>query len=353
VKKGDLNVAVLGVGMMGSLHAGLLSNRIKGARLRVVSDPRSERALTVATELGARVEEDPLAAIEARDVDAVVIASPGPVHEQQVMKCVESTKPVLCEKPLTTHAEGSYRIVKCEQSLGLRLVQVGFMRRFDADFQRLRQMIVSKELGLPLMLHLVHRNVDAPEGFTSPMAITESVVHEVDTIRFLLNEEISSVMVYRGYPSSRAPSGVADPMLILFETESGRLADVEIFVRSAVAYEVRAELVAENGTARTGLETNSARSGPGNRWGGALPQSFVERFGPAYQQELQTWVDSARTGTIRGASAWDGYAAQAVCEAGVEALRSGTRQKVGLLACPVGAEYSNSGAPGRSGKTGR
>ncbi|MGD0810235.1 MAG: Gfo/Idh/MocA family oxidoreductase [Acidimicrobiales bacterium] len=334
-KPDELRVAVLGAGDMGSLHAKLLSTKIRGAAVSVVSDPEHGKAMQVADAVGARVEVDPFSAIDAQDVDAVVVASPGPVHEAQVMACLERGKAVLCEKPLTVEADAAYRIVKAENALGKSLVQVGFMRRFDPEYVKLRRMIVAEDLGPALMLHLVHRNVAGPEGFTSEMALTSSVVHEVDAVRFLLGEEINAVTVHRGAATSRAGPGVSDPMLVVFETESGRLVDVEIFIRTGVAYEVRTELVAENGTARAGLEIDVVTSGPTNRWGGLLAPGFVERFGPAYEEELQCWVSAAAAGTINGASAWDGYAAQAVCEAGLEALRTGARCEVALLARPT------------------
>jgi myo-inositol 2-dehydrogenase / D-chiro-inositol 1-dehydrogenase len=110
----DLRVAVLGVGEMGSFHAELLSTKIRGASVSVVSDPEQGRAEQVADAVGARVEVDPFRAIDAQDVDAVLIASPGPVHEAQVMACLERGKAVLCEKPLTVEADASYRIAKAE-----------------------------------------------------------------------------------------------------------------------------------------------------------------------------------------------------------------------------------------------
>jgi myo-inositol 2-dehydrogenase/D-chiro-inositol 1-dehydrogenase len=122
-------------------------------------------------------------------------------------------------------------------------------------------------------------------------------------------------------------------MLVLFETESGRLVTVESFVRTQVAYEVRTELVAEKGSATIGLDQNLVVKQAG-RWGGTIAPDFVVRFGQAYDTQMQRWVDAARRGTIDGAGAWDGYAAAAVCEAGVEAVRTGRRTEVKLEARP-------------------
>ena len=322
----DLRIAVLGVGMMGAFHADALSSRIRGARVTVVSDFFADKAAEVADRLGARVEADPIAAIRADDVDAVLIATPGRAHDEQVNACLDRGVPVLCEKPLTTDIDSAYAIVQKEHALGRQLIQVGFMRRFDAEYVALKKMITDGELGNPLLVHCTHRNPAVPDFFTSEFMIRDSVVHEVDVARFLLDEEITSVQVIKGVATSAAPAGIFDPMIVVFETASGRIVTDEIYVRSGVAYEVRTEVVGERGSATIGLDQNLLVKRTDGRWGGSISPGFVERFGAAYDAELQRWVDAARRGTIDGPGAWDGYAAVAVCEAGVAAL--GTEGKV-------------------------
>jgi myo-inositol 2-dehydrogenase / D-chiro-inositol 1-dehydrogenase len=327
---GELRVALLGAGMMGAFHADALASRIRGATVTVVSDYDAGRAAVVAERVGARVEADPVAAINADDVDAVLIASPGAAHEEQVNACLERGVPALCEKPLTTDVDSARAIVQREAALDRPLIQVGFMRRFDPEYQALESMIRSGDLGRPLMVHCAHRNPSVPDFFDSEFMIRNSVVHEVDVVRFLLAEEITSVSVIRGAATTAAPAGTSDPMLVIFETESGCVVTDEIYVRTAVAYEVRTEVVGERGSAMIGLDANLVRRSTDGRWGGQLTPSFVERFGPAYDRELQSWVDAARRGTIAGPGTWDGYAAVAVCEAGVEALRTGAKVPVHL-----------------------
>ena len=144
------------------------------------------------------------------------------------------------------------------------------------------------------------------------------------------DEELTSVEVIKGAATSSAPHGTHDPMLVIFETESGVIVTDEIFVRTGVAYEVRTEVVGEKGSALIGLDQNLQVKSTDGRWGGTITPSFVERFGQAYDIELQRWVDAAKAGTIDGPSAWDGYAAVAVCEAGVLSLRSGAKFHVHL-----------------------
>ncbi len=331
----ELRIAVLGLGMMGSFHLEALSTRVRGARVVVVNDFVPEKAQELADRVGARVVDDPIAAIHDSEIDAVLIASPGAAHQEQVNACLEVGLPVLCEKPLTTDVASAYAIVQKEATLSRPLIQVGFMRRFDPEYVALKSLITSGGLGNPLIVHCAHRNPAVPDFFDSEFMMRDSVVHEVDVARFLLDEEISTVQVLRGTPTSAAPAGTSDPMIVIFETESGRLVTDEIYVRSGVAYEVRTEVVGEQGSAIIGLDQNLQMKTTDGRWGGRITPGFVERFGQAYDVELQRWVDAARSGTIDGPGAWDGYAAVAVCEAGVQAVRSGEKVAVALQPRPV------------------
>jgi myo-inositol 2-dehydrogenase / D-chiro-inositol 1-dehydrogenase len=333
----DLRIAVLGVGMMGAFHVDALSRRVRGAKVAVVNDFLADKATEVASVVGARAESDPMAAINDSDVDAVLLASPGAAHAEQLNACLDRGIPVLCEKPLTTDIASAHAIVQKEKALGKQLIQVGFMRRFDPEYTALQKLIADGGLGKPLMVHCAHRNPAVGDHFNSEFMIRDSVVHEVDSARFLLGEELTSVEVIRGASTSNAPHGVHDPMLVIFETESGALVTVESFVRTGVAYEVRTEVVGERGSALIGLDQNLQVKSTDGRWGGAITPSFVERFGQAYDVELQRWVDAAKAGTIDGPSAWDGYAAVAVCEAGVQALRSGVKFHVHLAGGAVAA----------------
>ncbi|HEY0238160.1 MAG TPA: Gfo/Idh/MocA family oxidoreductase [Friedmanniella sp.] len=330
----DLRIAVLGVGMMGQFHADALATRIKGATVTVINDFAPDKAAEVAARVGARVVDDPFAAIADPEVDAVLIATPGAAHSGQVQACLDAGKPVLCEKPLTTDEASAYALVQAEAKLERPLVQLGFMRRFDAEYVALHDLITGGGLGNPLLVHCTHRNPDVPPHFNSEFMIRDSVVHEVDVARFLLDEEIVSVQVLRGVATSAAPEGTSDPMIVVFETESGRLVTDEIFVRTGIAYEVRTEVVGETGSATIGLDQNLVRTSTDGRWGGSITPGFVERFGAAYDTELQRWVAAAAQGTIDGPGVWDGYAAVAVCEAGVQAVRTGEKVPVVLQARP-------------------
>ncbi|MBX7431804.1 Gfo/Idh/MocA family oxidoreductase [Mycobacterium sp. Y57] len=341
MSENELRIAVLGVGLIGAQHVDRITSRITGARVAVVNDYVTDKAEQVAAGLpGCRAVADPLDAIADPDVDAVVLATPGSTHEKQLLACLENRKPVLCEKPLTTDVETSLEIVRREAELGVKLIQVGFMRRFDPEYAQLKALLDGGELGAPLVMHCAHRNPAVPHGFGSEMVVRDSLVHEVDVTRFLLGEEIVSIQILTPAANPAAPEGLADPQIAILRTAGGRHVDVELFVTTGVAYEVRTEVVGELGSAMIGLDVGLVRKSAPGRWGGAITPSFKERFGQAFNTEVQTWVDAVRagladpaTGTfIAGPGAWDGYAAAAVCEAGVQSLRSGAPAAVSMVA---------------------
>ncbi|KUO16164.1 Gfo/Idh/MocA family protein [Streptomyces dysideae] len=330
-----LGVAVIGTGKMGADHVRRIQEVTSGARVTAVVDVDAERAKMVAARVdGCTAYTDPAAAMAAADVHAVLVASPGPAHEAALLTAFEHDLPVLCEKPLTPDAASALRILEAERKLGHRRVQVGFMRRYDAEYMKLKSLLETGQLGRPLMLHNRHRNVASAPGWTSEMLINDSVTHEMDVTRWLLGHEITAVTVLTPTPSDNAPDGIRDPQFVIFETDGGAIVDVEIYVNCGFGYQVQAEAVCERGTARIG-DGHAMVTHAAGRWGGIIAQDFVERFADAYDREVQAWVDATRRGEVTGPSVWDGYAVAAVCEAGVRALEEGVRVEVELVERPA------------------
>ncbi|WP_030044302.1 Gfo/Idh/MocA family protein [Streptomyces resistomycificus] len=329
----ELRVAVIGTGRMGADHVRRIQEVTSGARVSAVVDLDAERAKTIASRVDGCTAHTCLCIRDRADVDAVLVASPGPAHEATLLTAFEHGLPVLCEKPLTPDAASALRVLEAECELGRRLVQVGFMRRYDAEYVRLKSLLETGQLGRPLLLHNRHRNVASPPGFTSDMLISDSVAHETDVTRWLLGHEIAAVTVLRPTPSASAPDALQDPQFVVFETDGGAVSDVEIFVNCGFGYQVQAEVVCERGTARIG-DGHAMVTHMAGRWGGTIDQDYTVRFADAYDREIQAWVDATRRGEVTGPSVWDGYAAAAVCEAGVRALTDGGRVEIDLVEKP-------------------
>jgi myo-inositol 2-dehydrogenase / D-chiro-inositol 1-dehydrogenase len=325
-----IRVGIIGTGVMGADHAHTLATQISGARLGAVFDVDEDRAQAAVEGIpGAVVHADPLALINAADLDAVLVASSDATHEEFVLACLAADKPVLCEKPLAPTVEGCRRIIKAELALGHRLVTVGFMRRYDEWYMGMRRALEAGEVGDPLLLHCVHRNPSAPHDLPSETLVTGSAVHEIDVARWLLGDEIAWVSGYRPRRSSRVPGETQDPQFLVLETRGGVLVDVEVFVNARYGYDVRCELVGEEGTVSIGSPTGlvTRRDRHESR---TVATDWRDRFAGAYRAELQDWVDHVAAGTASGASSWDGYAATAVAEACVNASAGAPRTAVPL-----------------------
>jgi myo-inositol 2-dehydrogenase/D-chiro-inositol 1-dehydrogenase len=331
----NLRVAVIGAGRMGIDHIQRIHRRIHGAELAAVVDIDLDRANAAIADIpGAVALTDAQAALDNPDINAVLIATPGFLHEEILHAALAKDMPILCEKPLTPDAESAWKVVQAEEKLGRKRIQVGFMRRYDAEYAQLGDLIRSGELGELLVLHHQHRNPTTPPGFTNEMLINDSVVHEFDAVRFFTGEEITSVQVRMGKRTRNAPEGQHDPQHVLLETESGVLADVEIYVNAQYGYEVGTQASFEEGVVNIGGDSGPYVRTQG-RWGGKVAPGFEERFGAAYDVEIQAWVDAALKDEIGGPSAWDGYATAACCEAGVEAQKTGGKVLVELNQKPA------------------
>ena len=329
-----VRVGVVGVGMIGQDHIRRLTRVLSGVDVVAVSDVDTERARTVADGVrDAAVFPTGEELVAADRVDAVVVCSWGETHEQYVLAALAAGKPVFCEKPLATTPEACLHILAAEAALGRRLVQVGYMRRYDAAYRALREVVHSGDIGLPLLMHCTHRNPSVPGYYRKESAITDTAVHEIDLVRWLFGEEIAAtqVLVPR---RSRNGGELQDPLVLLLEMASGLLVDVEISVNIRYGYDIRGEVVGEDGTAALG-EASPVRIRRAGQAADRVPADWRERFAGAYDVELQEWVDAVAGAGDLGPSSWDGYAAAVVSDAAVEALHSGERVAVELIDKPA------------------
>jgi len=320
-----VRIGVVGTGMMGQDHVRRLATSVPHAQVVAVSDVNLEQAKRVGDGVGARVYSDGHDLIGDDQVQAVLVASPGFTHEEFTLACLAADKPVLCEKPLAPTVGACLRVLEAEAAKPRRLVQVGFMRRYDDGFRALKDGLDGGRVSQALLLHCRHRNPDVPPGFTTDMMITDSVVHDIDVTRWLLGQEIVATTVYKARRTSKAPEGLADPQMVVLETAEGVVVDVESFVTCQFGYDIRYELVGETGTLSLSEQAGVLVRQDG-QYHGPIPADYRERFAGAYQHELQEWVDGVLAGQVIGPSAWDGYATTAVAEAAVGAQTSGRRE---------------------------
>lgn len=327
-----LKVGVIGVGMIGQDHIRRLTEVLSNVQVVAVSDIDNERAQSAAPN-GAKVFETPSELIRSELVNAVIICSWGPAHEEQLLECISVNKPVFCEKPLVTTEAAALRVMEAEVACDKRLVQVGFMRRFDADYRRLKAVIEGNSLGAPLMYRSVHRNPSVPEGlYISEMVLNDTLVHDADISRWLLDDEITGVEVRVPRQSSHNEN-LRDPVLVLLHMASGVLVNIEISVNINYGYDIRGEVSCEKGVASLPNRPATVISDiHGIRQ--AVPEDWRERFIEAYDQEFREWIVAASNGGATGPSIWDGYAATLTGDAALRAVNSGNIETISMCEKP-------------------
>lgn len=317
-----IRIGVIGVGMIGQDHIRRLTTVLAGSSVVAVADADAERAREVSTGISGCVAVDAHELIRSDNVDAIIVTSWGETHAEYVLAALSASKPVFCEKPLATTQEDCRRIVAAEVAIGRRLVQVGFMRRYDDEFRALHGVVSTATIGEPLLMHCAHRVGSAP-GLVTAQMVNDVAVHEIDTIRWMFGEEIVEAQAFTPRHNPNSPEDLADPLMILLGTESGILADIEVSANGAYGYDIRGEVVAQSGTAALPEHETIVVKRAG-QFAGDVPVDWRKRFARAYDTELQEWVDRLAAGLdSNGPSSWDGLAAAATTDAVHEALRTG------------------------------
>jgi myo-inositol 2-dehydrogenase / D-chiro-inositol 1-dehydrogenase len=344
----NLGIGVIGTGIMGADHVKTITTAISGAEVRAVTDIDLNRAEMIASRVpGARVVPSAENLIESPEVDAVIIASNDATHAEYVIASISTGKPVLCEKPLAPTVAECEEILRLEQAAGSRMVQVGFMRRFDPGYVELRKRIASGIVGVPMLAHCAHRNVNVPADWTTETTVLNAAVHEIDVMPWLFGREVVGVNWMS--PVQAASGKLRDPQVVILELEGGALVIDELFMKSGYGYEIRCEVVARKGTIELAPTPRVAvRSDLKVHLD--FPPDWRGRFAEAYRCELQSWVDAifqwrsgkveSDLGPVAGPDGWDGYRATAISQAVLVSISSGGR--VAVESKPVPELYRRS-----------
>lgn len=327
---------VIGTGGIGRTHIDRITNRISGGEIVAVTDIResSARSAVEDFQLNAEVYLDDKSLIADKNVDAVIVTSWGPAHAESVLAAIDAGKFVFCEKPLTTKAEQALEIVDAEMNHGKQLVQVGFMRRYDKGYKQLKRAVVNNDIGNPLMIHCCHRNKETGENYTTDMAVTDTLIHEIDTLHWLVNDDYKSVQAVFPKRTTQALSHLQDPQLFIIETKSGIVITIEVFTNCQYGYDIQCEVVGELGTIKL-PEVATAVMRKDASLQQPLLTDWSDRFVDAFDAEFQDFIDSIKkNGAPQGPNSWDGYIAAITGDACVKAQVSGQREVIELKERP-------------------
>lgn len=327
-------MGVVGCGAIGCTHIDRITRKLSGAIVVGVTDVVVKAAQTAALICNAKIYKTANRLIGDSEIDAVIITTPHFAHKEPLLAVIAERKPVFCEKPLTATAEDCMEIVKAETSVGKKLIQVGFMRRYDQGYRQLKKVIDSGELGAPLISHCAHRNPQVNEKYETMMSVNDVAIHEIDCMRWILGDDYESVQVIKPRSTVHTHQGLVDPQIMLLRTKGGVCIDIEVFLNCQFGYDIKCEVVCENGTVRMADPIS-----PHIRKGGmnmtALETNWGNRFVDAYDIELQEWIDSARKDKSRGPSSWDGYVAAVTSNALIRSQMTGSVEAISLDMMPA------------------
>lgn len=325
-----LKVGIIGTGVMGAGHARFIKKAVPNAEVTALFDIDSRKMGSLASELGTvKVQVNDVAELMNHpEVDAIIIASPDPLHVAHLRLAIESRRPTLCEKPIATNIEDAREIAKeireYEAAIGKRMINFGFMRRFDPAYREVKRLIETGDYGLPTFFRTITRNV-ASTGATTSALYTNIAIHDFDVYRWLFQDEWVSVQSHYPRNSTMSQPGVADPLVITAFLESGIMMVADIVAFNNYGFDARAEIICEKGSIEIGINGDvitRANQLMGAHTGGKMAENWMPRFEQSYIEELRAWVNSIKTGIIDPDLAFvdDALAANEACALGVASI---------------------------------
>lgn len=329
-----LRVLVAGAGRAGLVHGRNFARGVPGARLVGIADPDQDGLAAAARELGVdRAFTDPVAAATNDEVDAVVIGAPTFAHAEIALAALRAGKHVLCEKPLAgTYAEALAVADAAREASGAFLM--GFMRRFDAGFVRVRDRIDAGDIGEPVLVRSTGRGPGLPPPWAwdtrrSGGLVAEVNSHDIDTIRWLSGQEPERVFAV-GRAAKRPDiaeehEGFVDVLAATLELSAGGIAQLDGACPADYGYDARVEVYGTEGTLLVGGPTD--RTALLVRADGAVTdpvRSWRTLFADAYREEDRHFVAVARGEEEPRTSAEDGVRALATVMAANRSMATGS-----------------------------
>lgn len=323
---------LLGAGRIGKVHGRAITGDAR-ARLVAVADAVPEAAAAVAGQYGCEVRT--IAAIEAAgDIDAVVICTPTDTHADLIERFARAGKAIFCEKPVDLSLQRVRACLKVVEASGAKLM-VGFNRRFDPHFRAVRAAIDAGQIGAVEMVTITSRDPGAPPVSyikTSGGIFRDMTIHDFDMARFLLGEEVESVMATAAVLVDPAigQAGDFDSASVILRTASGRQCVISNSRRATYGYDQRIEvhgsdgMVAAENQRPVSIEVASA-SGYNRP---PLHDFFMTRYTEAYAAEIAAFIAAISDGAAISPTGQDGLAALALAEAALVSVAEGRAVKV-------------------------
>jgi myo-inositol 2-dehydrogenase/D-chiro-inositol 1-dehydrogenase len=310
-----LKIGLIGAGRIGRVHASNLANRVPTAELVAVADVSLEAAQQCA-----QLNRIPTATSDYREIlanpeiGAVLICSATNTHAPLIEEAAKAGKQIFCEKPIALSLEAIDKALVAVKEAGVKL-QIGFNRRFDANYRRVRQAIVNGEIGDPHIVHIISRDPAPPPAEyvkVSGGIFLDMTIHDFDMARFLVGSEVEEVYTVGGVKIDPAigEAGDIDTAFIVLRFANGVTATIDNSRKAVYGYDQRVEVFGSAGAIHTENNyPNSAVISDGTSIRRDLPLNFfMERYTESFVSEMQAFVDAVLSDKATPVTGFDGRA---------------------------------------------
>ena len=327
-----LRFGILGAGRIGKVHARTIAASGK-ATVAYLADAMPKAAADLAAEVGAKVAsvED---IIKAKDVDAILIATPTPTHADLIEAASNAGKSVLCEKPVSlsvARIEACLKVVEKNKTT----LMIGFNRRFDPNFASLAARIRKGDIGNVEMATVISRDPSPPPAEyvkSSGGLFRDMMIHDFDMARFMVGEEFVIVQALGSALVDKAigEAGDVDTAAVQMQTASGKIAVITNSRRATYGYDQRIEVHGSKGMLRAGNIHNTTVeiANAGGFLGDPVLNFFTERYGQAYANEVLTFIDAVTNKKAVVPNGFDGLQAQKLADAATLSWQTGKPVKI-------------------------
>lgn len=302
----------MGCGRIGRVHANTLSS-LQTANLISVADPFEEFGRQVADDFETEWTTEWRDVLNDDRVDGVVIASPTPYHAEQLVASAEAGKHIFCEKPISNDLAVIDRCLAAVSASGVRLL-VGFQRRFDSNFRRVRNAVASGAIGQVRMFHITSRDPAPPPAnylASSGGIFMDMSSHDWDMARYVTGANIESVYVTaNAFEEAAQEAKDVDTVITVLKMSDGSFGTIDNSRRCSYGYDQRIEVFGSKGSVIGGNQspdTVVVSNDEGITSG--LPYSFfMDRYVDAYAGAMRAFVDMIRNGSDSPCTGADGRA---------------------------------------------
>ena len=308
-----VTVGIVGAGRIGKIHAENIRYFIPEARIKTVADVVADKLGDWARGLGIeKVTRDHREIMSDPEIDAVVICSSTDTHADMVMAAAAARKHIFCEKPIDLTVEKVKRALAAVDQAGVKL-QVGFNRRFDHNFRRVRELVQSGALGAPHLIRITSRDPAPPPPEyvkVSGGIFLDMTVHDFDMARYLSGSEVVEVYAKGAVLIDPAigQAGDVDTAAVVLTFASGAIGVIDNSRKATYGYDQRVEVFGAKGCAACSNDTPSSVlvSNEQGVQGDKPLYFFLERYRQAFIDEMKAFFAALVEGRPTPVTGLDG-----------------------------------------------